>query len=86
MKRFLLFCVAPYLAVGLVFAIETQPQQIWYCPDPEAPHGEVAYGGPDAPPRDGCDPGITARERAEWVALATPLWAYFVGARALWPD
>ncbi len=74
MKRFLVVAVIGYLTIGLVVALRTMPQQMYVCPAPEEPHGEVTYGGLDAPPRDDCRPTETTGDRLTWMAVVTPLW------------
>lgn len=79
----LLLGMAAYLAAGLVFAVKTQPQQMWVCRDPTSPSGEMTYGGVDSPPRDDCHPTVTNGDRATWIASATPLWLPLVALKGL---
>ena len=86
MKRALLAWVVGYLACGLVFAARTMPDQTWTCPAPAEPHGTITYGGLAEPPREDCRPGVTATDRATWLALATAGWLPLVAAKGLSGD
>lgn len=80
----LLILVAAYLAVGLVFSLNTMPQE-WECPAPERPGDTFTYGGA-GPSHPDCVALVTIGDQVEWVALATPMWGAFVGGKALWPE
>jgi hypothetical protein len=83
MKRALVVSLLVYIALGAVFAASTMPDQMWVCPDPQSPSGEVAYGGLSEPPQDNCRPTVTAGEQLRWVAFATPVWLPLVVAKGL---
>lgn len=82
--RVLLILVAIYLAVGLVFSLNTLPQE-WRCPDPERSGETFTYIGA-GPSNPACVSLVTTSDTVKWVALATPMWGAFVGGKALWPD
>jgi hypothetical protein len=74
---------AIYLAMGLVFSLNTLPQG-WECPVPGT-GATFQYSGGDAPHPE-CVSLVTIGDTLTWVALATPMWGVFVGGKALWPD
>lgn len=74
MGKILLILLAGYLACGLVFAMASQPQQMWVCPDASAPHGEMTYGDLEEAPRADCRSTVTLGDRARWTGFATALW------------
>lgn len=83
MRKALATVVAGYLAVGILFAVETLPQQTWVCPAPRAPHGTVTIGGRETPPRSGCEASVSFADRAEWTAFATAAWLPLVVGKGL---
>lgn len=71
MRRALLYAIGGYLALGMVFGLTEQPQQVWVCPDPATPHGESSHSERVS---DACVPSVTAVERVAFFGLATGLW------------
>ncbi|WP_165110287.1 hypothetical protein [Nocardioides turkmenicus] len=87
MKRLVLGAVGIYLAAGLAFSINTQPDQMWTCPDPSQPHGTMTYGSlSDVPNDDDCRPTVSTADRFRWTAFATPAWLPLVAAKGLSND
>lgn len=83
MRRFLTtlgILSAVYLALGAMFALANQPQQMWGCADPSAPHGEMFYSDP---PRDGCRPTVSVGERVVSFVGLTLLWLPLVTLKGL---
>ena len=72
--------VALYLALGVWFAMLTQPQQLWACPAPEEPHGEILHSEKVSPE---CDATVTTGDRARHFALATVLGIPFTIVKAV---
>ncbi|NYG56439.1 hypothetical protein [Nocardioides perillae] len=84
--KFAVAALAMYLLLGMAFAMATLPDQMYYCPDPSSPSGEVGYGGLDAPPRPDCHATVTNGDRAQWIAFATPTWLPLIVAKGLSND
>ncbi|GAB2488744.1 hypothetical protein GCM10027063_32730 [Promicromonospora xylanilytica] len=78
-----LVTVGVYLAIGVVFSIETQPQQMWTCPDPSAPHGITTYGYASDVPSDDCLPTVGTAERLEWTVFSTAAWLPLIVLKGL---
>ena len=83
MRRLLLSGLGFYLLAGALFAVNTMPQQTWACPDENAPHGYVMYGGADAPPHGDCRPTVTMGDRVEWIAFASTTWLPLIVAKGV---
>ncbi len=66
-----------YLALGLLFALNYGPQQMWACPDAEQPHGYVWR----STAKEGCEPTMGPGERAGQVAALATLWGPLVVMR-----
>ncbi|MFD2025735.1 hypothetical protein [Promicromonospora aerolata] len=81
--RVALVTVGIYVAIGLVFSIEAQPQQMWTCRDPSAPHGITTYGDASDVPSDDCLPTVSTAERLEITAFATAAWLPLVVLKGL---
>ena len=60
--------VVLYLLLGVLFAVEAQPQQLWACPAPREPHGEILHDKRFSPE---CEATVTAGDRAKHFAAAT---------------
>jgi hypothetical protein len=56
-----------YLLLGAWFAAGAQPQQLWTCPAPEEPHGQILHDKQLSPE---CQPTVTTRERVEQFTAA----------------
>lgn len=63
-----------YLVLGLLFALNYGPQQMWACPDDSQPHGYVWR----STEREGCEPTLSLGERAVQVSALTVLWGPLV--------
>lgn len=86
MKVSILAVLVLYLVPGLAFAIATQPDQMYACPDASSPSGEMTYGGLDSAPAPDCHPTVTTGERVQWMAFATPAWLPLTVAKGLAND
>ena len=83
LNRVLIGCLIAYLSAGALFAAATMPQQLWTCPDPDAPHGHITFGNPPDPPRDDCEPTVTVGERVSHFLFAVPAWLPVLTAKGL---
>lgn len=66
-----------YLALGLLFALNYGPQQMWACPDATQPHGYVWH----STEQEGCEPTWSRGEQAVQITALTVLWGPLVVMR-----
>lgn len=71
MRRAILKTLGGYLVMGMVLGLIAQPQQVWFCPDADAPHGGT-WGSSKR--SEACEATVTVQERATFFAIATVAW------------
>lgn len=69
-----------YLLLGALFAASAQPQQLWACPAPKEPHGEILHYKRLSPE---CEPTVTRSERVKQFAAATVFGIPFTVIKAV---
>ncbi len=81
--RLLVQGAALYLLIGAVFAKLTDPEQLWACPDPTAPHAQTTGNFKRS---DACRATVTTADRLRYYAFGSALWLPLIVGKGLADD
>ena len=74
--------VAGYLLLGVAIAVQGRPQQLWACPDPSSPSGEMLHSGDR--PSSGCEATVSSQDQVKSFAMGVALGPAWVLTKALY--